>query len=49
MNVATPVFIDSIGQDEDKNIKDLEKLSKQYPNATFLLMMWEDLKSRKKY
>jgi len=28
VNVATPVFIDSIGQDEDKNIKDLEKLSK---------------------
>lgn len=37
MNVATPVFIDSIGQDDEKNKRDLEKLSKQYPNATFLI------------
>lgn len=33
MNVATPIFIDSIGQDDEMNERDLEKLSKQYPNA----------------
>ena len=35
MNVATPIFIDSIGQDDEMNERDLEKLSKQYPNAEF--------------
>lgn len=35
MNVATPNFIDSIGKDDEKNDRDLEKLSKQYPNAEF--------------
>ncbi|MBO0378011.1 terminase small subunit [Staphylococcus warneri] len=33
MNVATPVFIDSIGQEDETNKRDLEKLSKQYTNA----------------
>lgn len=35
MNVATPVFIDSIGQEDETNKRDLEKLSKQYTNAEF--------------
>ena len=35
VNMPLPVFIDSIGQDEEKNERDLEKLSKQYPNAEF--------------
>ncbi|MGF0029326.1 terminase small subunit [Staphylococcus pasteuri] len=35
VNMQLPVFIDSIGQDEEKNERDLEKLSKQYPNAEF--------------
>lgn len=35
MNMSTPVFIDSIGQDEETNERDLEKLSKQYPNEEF--------------
>lgn len=35
MNVATPVFIDSIGQDDEENERDLKELEKQYPNATF--------------
>ncbi|UVD88583.1 MAG: terminase small subunit [Staphylococcus haemolyticus] len=35
MNVATPVFIDSIGQDDEKNKRDLKELEKQYPNADF--------------
>ncbi len=33
--MATPSFIDSIGQDDEKNERDFEKLSKQYPNAGF--------------
>lgn len=37
MNVATPVFIDSIGEDDEKNERDLEKLSKQYPNSTVFI------------
>ena len=28
MNVATPVFIDSIGQDDEKNERDLKQLEK---------------------
>lgn len=28
MNVATPVFIDSIGQDDEKNERDLKELEK---------------------
>ncbi len=35
MNMALPVFIDSIGQDDEMNERDLEKLNKQYPNADF--------------
>lgn len=35
MNVATPIFIDSIGQDNEKNERDLKELEKQYPNADF--------------
>ncbi|MCO0861720.1 terminase small subunit [Staphylococcus pasteuri] len=35
VNMPLPVFIDSIGQDEEMNERDLEKLSKQYPNAEF--------------
>ncbi|MCG2503748.1 hypothetical protein K4P42_10120 [Staphylococcus epidermidis] len=35
MNVTTPVFIDSIGQDEEKNEQDLKELEKQYPNTDF--------------
>ncbi|AXV43294.1 MULTISPECIES: terminase small subunit [Staphylococcus] len=35
MNVATPIFIDSIGQDDENNERDLKELEKQYPNATF--------------
>ncbi|EGL86928.1 hypothetical protein SA21200_0576 [Staphylococcus aureus subsp. aureus 21200] len=35
MNVATPIFIDSIGQDDEKNERDLKELEKQYPNADF--------------
>jgi len=37
VNVATPVFIDSIGEDDEKNERELEKLSEQYPNVTFLI------------
>lgn len=33
--MATPIFIDSIGKDDEMNERDLEKLSKQYPNAEF--------------
>lgn len=29
------MFIDSIGGDEEKNERDIENLSKQYPNAEF--------------
>jgi len=35
VNVATPVFIDSVGEEDEKNERDLEKLSKLYPNAEF--------------
>lgn len=28
MNVATPVFIDSIGQDDEENERDLKELEK---------------------
>jgi len=35
LNVATPVFIDSIDEDDEKNERDIENLSKQYPNAEF--------------
>lgn len=35
VNMPLPVFIDSIGQDEEKNERDLEKLSKRYPNGEF--------------
>ena len=35
MNIATPVFIDSIGQDDAKNERDLKELEKQYPNTDF--------------
>lgn len=35
VNMALPVFIDSIGQEDEMNERDLEKLSKQYPNAEF--------------
>jgi len=28
VNVATPVFIDSIDEDDEKNVMDLEKLGK---------------------
>ncbi|MDU7695999.1 MAG: terminase small subunit, partial [Staphylococcus sp.] len=35
LNVATPVFIDSVGEDDEKNERELEKLSEQYPNAEF--------------
>ena len=28
LNVATPVFIDGIGEDDEKNVMDLEKLGK---------------------
>lgn len=35
VKMATPIFIDSIGQDDEESERDLEKLSKQYPNATF--------------
>ncbi|MCT1925311.1 terminase small subunit, partial [Staphylococcus pasteuri] len=35
MNVATPIFIDNIGQDDEKNERDLKELEKQYPNAEF--------------
>ncbi|MDO2946517.1 hypothetical protein ACP21P_04550 [Staphylococcus epidermidis] len=35
MNVATPIFIDSIGTNEEENKRELEKLSKEYPNAVF--------------
>lgn len=31
--MALPVFIDSNGQDDEMNERDLEKLIKQYPNA----------------
>ena len=32
LNVATPVFVDNIGEDDER---ELEKLSEQYPNAEF--------------
>lgn len=35
LNIATPVFIDSVGEDDEKNERELEKLSEQYPNAEF--------------
>lgn len=35
MNVATPIFIDSIGTNEEENKKELERLSKEHPNAVF--------------
>ena len=35
MNVATPVFIYSIGQNDEKNERDLKELEKQYPNVDF--------------
>lgn len=35
LNLATPIFIDSTGQDDEKNKKDLEKLSKKCPNEEF--------------
>ncbi|MCG2128167.1 hypothetical protein K4S04_10665 [Staphylococcus epidermidis] len=35
MNVAIPVFIDNIGQDDEKNERDLKGLEKQYPNTDF--------------
>lgn len=35
LNVATPVFVDNIGEDDEKNERDIENLSKQYPNADF--------------
>ena len=35
MNLATPVFVDNIGEDDEKNERDIENLSKQYPNADF--------------
>ncbi|ASN72451.1 hypothetical protein 8AX7_11 [uncultured Caudovirales phage] len=35
MTVATPVFIDSIGTNEKENKKELERLSKEHPNAVF--------------
>lgn len=31
--MAIPVFIDNIGEDDEKSERDLKKLSKQYPNA----------------
>lgn len=36
LNMATPIFIDGIGQDDEKNKRDLEKLSKKYSSANFL-------------
>lgn len=33
--MVTPIFIESIGHEEETNKRDLEKLSKQYPNADF--------------
>ncbi|HHA5719112.1 TPA: terminase small subunit [Staphylococcus aureus] len=35
LNVTTPIFIDSIDEDDEKNERDIENLSKQYPNAEF--------------
>ncbi|OLF65703.1 terminase small subunit [Staphylococcus sp. MB377] len=35
VNMATPVFIDSIGTNEEENKRELEKLSKEHPNAVF--------------
>lgn len=35
VNMATPVFIDSIGTNEKENKRELEKLNKEYPNAVF--------------
>ncbi|MGZ9369829.1 hypothetical protein [Staphylococcus aureus] len=33
--MVLPVFIDSIGKDDEKNERDLKELEKQYLNATF--------------
>ena len=35
LNVATPVFIDNISEDDEKNERDLKELEKQYPNTDF--------------
>ena len=35
VNMATPVFIDSIGTNEKENKRELEKLNKEYPNVVF--------------